>query len=346
MTRKKIPIANIYYLLCYAWRHVEESDVVRRDELENLEAVHDLFGKVLAEGTVRLIRRGLDQGYREVREDLAGVRGKIALSETVKRALRPRGRVACLFEEMSHDVLHNRTLRSTLKSLLKIPNLHKDVRASARSVYMRLGDVTVIPINRRAFQQVRLDRNRRYYRFLLSLCQLIHERLLVDEKSGKARFTDFSEEKMDKLFEDFVIGFYQREQHRYQVNHKGRRITWMNAGTADDQLRYIPQMEADIILEEPNRRIIMDTKYYSNALGGRSGGKLHSNNLYQLLAYLRNREATAKPGAKHEGILLYPTVDEPLEVDVCLEGFSIRARTINLAQDWRGIQRDMQAVIA
>ena len=64
MTPRPIPIANVYYLLCYAWGHVEESDVVRVDELGALERVQDLMGKVLAEGTFRLIRRGIDRGYR------------------------------------------------------------------------------------------------------------------------------------------------------------------------------------------------------------------------------------------------------------------------------------------
>ena len=89
---RKIPIANIYYLLCYAWSHVEERDVVRLEELDGLERVHDLLGKVLAEGVFRLIRRGIDRGYREVREDLAGIRGKIAMGETAKRSLPPAGR--------------------------------------------------------------------------------------------------------------------------------------------------------------------------------------------------------------------------------------------------------------
>ena len=57
MNEGKIPITNIYYLLCYAWSHVEEGDVVRLEELGGLERVHDLLGKVLAEGTFRLIRR-------------------------------------------------------------------------------------------------------------------------------------------------------------------------------------------------------------------------------------------------------------------------------------------------
>ena len=176
---------------------------------------------------------------------------------------------------------------------------------------------------------------------MLSVCRLIHEQLLIDEKSGEAQFTDFSEERMEKLYEDFVIEFFRREQSCYRVNQNGRRIDWADEGTLDHHRSKLPQMEADVILEAPNRRIIMDAKYYKETLGGRVGGKLHSNNLYQLLAYVRNREVTAEPGVKHEGILLYPTVNESVEVDVCLEGYSIRARSINLAQNWRNIHQDM-----
>lgn len=345
---RKIPIANIYYLLCYAWSHVDERDVVRLEELEGLKRVHDLLGKVLAEGTFRLIRRGIDRGYREVREDLAGIRGKIAVGETAKRALRARSQVTCDFEELSHDVLHNRILRSTLRSLLRLPDLDSAVRARVRNAYTKLDGVSVVRLSRWLFQQVQLDRNRRYYRFLLSVCHLIHEQLLVDEQSGEARFTDFSEERMEKLYEDFIIEFYRREQDRYRVNHQGRRIEWVNEGTADDQRSRIPRMEADVILEGSDRRIIMDAKFYREALQSQYGGKpkMRSDHLYQLLAYLRNREATETPGPKHEGMLLYPVVDAQVAADLRLEGFPIRARSIDLAQDWRDIHDDMLALIA
>lgn len=345
MRDKRIPITNIYYLLCYAWGHIDERDVIRVNELEKLENVYDLLGKVLAEGTFSLIRKGIDRGYQDVHESFAGIRGKIAMSETVKRALRARGQVACIYEELSHNVLHNQILRSTLKALMRIPDLHTDVRAGVRSAYTSLSGVTIVVLNRQLFQRIHLDRNRRYYRFLLSVCRLIHEQLLVDEKSGETRFADFSEERMGKLYENFIIEFYRREQNHYRVNHRGRRINWADGGTPDHHRSRLPKMEADVILEAQSRRIIMDAKYYKEALGGRYGGKLHSNNLYQLLAYLRNREVTAGPGAKHEGILLYPTVDESVAVDVCLEGFSIRARSINLAQNWRDIHQDMLAIV-
>ena len=223
--------------------------------------------------------------------------------------------------------------------------MHSAVRAEVRNAYTKLDGVSVVPLNHRLFQQVQLDRNRRYYRFLLSVCRLIHEQLLVDERSGEASFTEFSEERMEKLYEDFIIEFYRREQNHYRVNHRGRMIAWLDEGTPDHQRSKLPRMEADVILEAPDRRIIMDAKFYREALGGRYGGKLHSNNLYQLLAYLRNRDATESSGPKHEGILLYPTVDAPVAVDVCLEGFSVRARSINLAQEWSNIHDGMLALV-
>lgn len=345
MNDRRIPIANIYYLLCYAWDHVEERDVVRVDALDELDGVHNLLGKVLATGTFHLLRTGIDRDYREVREDLSGVRGKIVVGETAQRALRARGVLCCEYEELSHDVLHNRILRSTLGCLLRLKDLQPDVRADVRRAFVKLEGVRTVPLHRRLFQQVQLDRNRRYYRFLLSVCRLIHEQLLVDERSGSVTFSAFSEDRMDRLYENFIISFYTREQSRFRVNHHGRGISWVDEGTPEHQRTVIPRMVADVILEGLDRRIIMDAKFYRHALGGRVGGKLHSGNLYQLLAYLRNRENTGPPGPRHEGMLLYPTVDAPVAADICLEGFRIQARSIDLAKGWQDIHDDMLALI-
>ena len=346
MSAERIPIANVYYLLCYAWRHVEERDLVRLDALDELDRVHDLLGTVLVQGTFRLTRQGIDRGYRDVREDLAGIRGKVDVGRTVKRALRSRGRVACTFEELTPDVPHNRILRSTLSALLRVRDLDGDVRAGVRRAYEKLASVTVVRVTRRMFDQVQLDGNRRYYRFLLSVCRLVHDLLLVDERSGEHRFAGLTDAVMSRVYEDFVIEFYRREQDRYRVNRRGRTIRWARDGTHEDERPKLPRMEADAILEAQDRRIIMDAKYYAEALGGRFGGKLRSDNLYQLLAYLRNREATEAPGAVHEGILLYPTVGQAVSARVRLEGHRIHARSIDLSKDWKDIHHDMLQIIA
>lgn len=347
-----IPILNLYYLLCYAWERVQEQDLARLAGLEDLSTTQDLLGKVLASGVNHLWRRGIERGYVERREDLAGIRGKLSASETAKRVLQARGRAACDFEELSVDILPNRILRMSLHGLLRhrVP-LHSDVRSEVRSAYRMLDGVSRTRIERSAFSQVRLGGNRRLYRFLLSVCRLIYENSLVCENSGQVIFRDFRQDEatMWAVFEDFVTGFYKREQQVYQVNPKGRGVEWHRAcAKEEDDLARIPIMTADLILDSPARRIILDTKYYRDALTRRTAtgtGKLHSSNLYQLLAYLRNRQATERSGAKHEGILLYPEVGERLRIDIRLEGFRIQARTVNLNQDWRRIHEEMLSTI-
>ena len=357
---KDIPILNVYYMLCYAWGFARFWDTRTLGDAGKLETAQDLLGKVLAGGANRLVRRGIDRGYVDRREDLAGVRGKLAVSETAKRALRARGRVACDYEELSEDILANRIIRSSLDSLRRLGERRRSaeakqvgldpaVRKDVVSAYHRLGGVSVVALKRRTFGMVQLDRNRSLYRFLLSVCRLVYESQLVDEsRTDRTVFNDFRKtDRMWQLFEEFVTGFYRREQTAYSVNRSGRGIGWFEPdGVTDKDRALIPSMEADVVLESRDRRIIMDTKYHREAASGRYGSaKLKSGHLYQLLTYLRNRQATKPDGAKHEGILLYPQVDEPLEADIRLEGFRIQARTINLAQPWRKIHGDLLEIL-
>ena len=342
----EIPIANLYYLLCYAWGYAREREVVSLADAGRLERVQDLLGMVLARGTVRLLKRGIARDYIEVREDLRGIRGKLDPSEMAKRALRSRGLAACEYEELSIDILHNRILHSTLDRLRRMPDLDEEVSREVRSACAKLAGVRVLPLNRSLFGQVQIHRNQRMYRFLLSVCRLAYEQLVPHERIGAHRFQRFDAKTMHALFEDFVVAFFHREQTEFSVNRGSRRIDFLNDGTRQDQRKWIPRMEADAILESNERRIILDTKYYTEALSTRyDSQKLNSEHLYQLLAYLRNRQAAKPIGPWHEGMLLYPKVETDLHIDVRLEGFDIRARMIDLAQDWRSIHHDMLALL-
>lgn len=152
-------------MLCYAWNFVGERELVKVDELDELRAVvHGLYGKALTAGFFHLARQGLDRGYMDFREDIGVVRGRINLSDTTKRALQARGRIACEFQELIYDVLHNRILRSTLHSLMRIHQLDKQIVSDTRTAFGRMEGVSEVPLSKRVFNLVQLDRNRRYYR--------------------------------------------------------------------------------------------------------------------------------------------------------------------------------------
>ena len=66
----------------------------------------NLLARLLRDGFDRVLRRGLDRGYREHAEETRRPRGKVDLPATARRALRARGRVRVRYEELSCDVLH------------------------------------------------------------------------------------------------------------------------------------------------------------------------------------------------------------------------------------------------
>lgn len=346
----EIPIGNIYYLLAYAWGHLQDQDTVDASEIQGLDRAQDLLGLVLSRGVSRLVHRGIDRGYQERREDLRGVRGRIDLSEYASRALQARMLVPCVHEELSVDVLHNRILRSTLGLLLRIEELDDGVRSSVRRAYRELDEVSELRLHRGLFGQVQLDRNRRDYRFLLRLCHLVFDSSSPDEQRGDVQFHDFrrDEGRMFALFEDFVRGFYEREQSEFSVNGTSRRIPWSDShGESDADTDYIPRMEADVLLDGEDRRIILDAKYYRQAFQSRDGSwpKIRSGHLYQLLAYLRNREAQWPYGPRHEGVLLYPIVEYAIGAAVVLEGYRIRAIGVDLSRPWSEIHSGLLDVL-
>lgn len=343
----KIPIRNVYYLLAYAWGH---ADAARDREVDAapVDSLPDLLAFVLAQRVGALLKRGLDRSYVEESVVLAGVRGKLEFATTVKRNLLSQLRTACIVEELRHDVLHNQILRSTLRGLLALRGLTAEVRAQVGLVYRRLVGISDIEIRRSSFRRVRIHRNNRAYSFLMQLCRLIHESLLVEE-DGTARFADIRDRdgEMGRLFEDFVANFYRVEQSRYRVVSQAP-WSWHEAWSADERdLGRLPRMVPDVVLTAPDRRVILDTKFYRQPLAqGRFGGRrVHSDHLFQIFTYIENGNARLSDGPPHEGLLLYPVVQDEFRFDYRLKGHRVQVRTINLDQDWRQIREDMLAML-
>ncbi|HDQ16473.1 MAG TPA: hypothetical protein ENN45_05390, partial [Bacteroidetes bacterium] len=93
-----IPIQNIYYLLCYAWNKLDESDIVDVNSISTTELI-DLFGKVLSNGISRLFKQGLDRYYIEHENSIVGVKGKLNLPKTIKENSLQIGRTICSYDE-------------------------------------------------------------------------------------------------------------------------------------------------------------------------------------------------------------------------------------------------------
>ena len=341
MSDAAIPIQNIYYLLSYAWNKLRESEIVQAGRLDCAN-IHDLLAKVLANGVVYVLHRGLDRGYADIDEDINRLRGKIDFAVTMKHHGFHRASLHCRFDDFRYDVLHNQIIKTTIHRLLRCRDLDRSIRSELMTIFRRFEGIQCIALTKRHFGMVQLNSNNIFYDFLLKVCELIHDSLLVSEADGTVKFRDFfrDERLMAAVFEEFVRNFYKREQREFKVGREN--IPWCAKSLDEGSERYLPRMQSDVSLESGSRKIVIDAKYYRETLQSYYDcEKIHSANLYQLMAYVTNLRAVTRTDQTCEGILLYPTVSREFHHRYDFKGYPISIHTINLNQDWQGIHRDL-----
>ena len=338
-----IPIANLYYLLAYAWDHrLTEAELVAVDA-DSCPDLNNLFAGILANATHHLVRCGLDRSYVPFEEETPRIRGRIDFSASEKNQTRTRGKLVCIYDELSPDVLHNQIVKATLRLLRNDQRVHLDSRkrlAQSLEAFYEVGDLRVTP---RHFHRVQLHRNNRAYRFILHLCELIHASLLPNKsQDGVRRFRDFTrdEKVMAKVFEDFVRNFASR--HFTEAAVSAMHIHWRASELAEGTCSMLPRMITDVTVAWPDRKLILDCKYYQEALVSRYDAlRFRSGNLYQLNAYLTNK--AFEPGWESvEGMLLYPSNGYHFDHAFKLHGkHRIRVSTVDLQQVWPKIEMDL-----
>ncbi len=332
----EIPIANIYYLLCYAWDVLEERATLAEVDALDSTNLLDLFARVLVNGTRRLLRRGLDRGYLPREDEISGVRGKLLVTQTLRRNLLRHGRTACAWDELEYDTLPNRILKTTLQRLHDSGELDTSTRANLYDLLRWLVPVRKIELHADDFRRVQLHRNNRIYGFLLHICEFVHEHWLPSEYGGGRLFRDFVRDGLSTLFEKFVFNFYRHELPDWQVS--APVIQWQRDTWNSDAAKLVPRMETDVCLRGPGRAIILDTKFYTQALkaGAYGTAKLRSAHLYQLFTYLR-QQSCELGWEQAEGVLLYPRTTRDFAVEFTTHGHRIRAFTLDLMQPWQQI---------
>ena len=342
-----IPLQNVYYLLCYAWNRLEARDRVNVSSVPG-DRTENLLAKVLAEGTGHLLRSGLDRDYIAEQQDERRVRGKLLISESVKRTLLQRGVAACSVDELSHDIPHNRVLKAALRTLLDIDTVEKNLRQRLRAHLRALHEVSDVALSAEAFRGVRLHRNNARYGLLLQFCELLARCLMPTPGSGIRRFHPFtaSDQQMGELFQAFVRNFIAREQSTYSIS--APKLGWGEALLDGTPAGWLPEMRTDAVLEASDNVVVAELKYYAQPFSSRYGqSRLHSAHLYQIGTYLDHYAAShANDRRPVTGLLLYagPPVLPAQTYEI--RGRRIHVRSLPLDQPWQSIHDDLLGITA
>jgi len=332
-----IRIQNIYYMLAYAFQILKEQGYsnVATEEFENTA---DLLSAILVKGISIQIKRGLSREYVEEIEVLSGLRGKIDVTDSIKKQTLIQQRLVCNYDEFSVDSYKNQIIKTTAELLMRY-DIPLPRKKELRNLMLYFKDVKTLDpysIN----WNIQYNRNNQTYRMLISICYLVIKGLLQTTSNGQLKLMTFlDEQRMCRLYEKFILEYFKKEYP--QIKTAASQIDW----ALDDGIgTMLPTMQSDIMLSYEGRTLIIDAKYYSHTTQVQYDvHTLHSNNLYQIFTYVKNK---AVEGGSVSGMLLYAKTDEEIQPNqqFKMSGNNICVRTLDLDCDFTQVSSQLNNI--
>ena len=340
---KSILIKNIYYMLSYAFTTLKQGNYedVSKEEFEN---IHNLFAAILAKGISRQLKQGLYREYLSLKEDVSVVHGKIDMPGTVQNRIARKQLLNCEYDNLSENNLLNQILKTTVLLLIQHKNVEQKYKDDLKKEMLFFSNVGTIDPTAIHWSSIRFQRNNNTYHMLISLCQLVLGGMLLTTDSGKYTLASFiDDQSMSRLFEKFILEYYVKE--RPDLKATASHIPWALDQGLDTML---PDMRSDVTLTKGTTVLIIDAKYYTRTTQSYYDvQKLHSNNLYQIFAYVKNKDADLKTQPHTvSGMLLYAATDQSIQPDVSyqMSGNKISVKTLDLNQDFSSIAAQLNAI--
>ena len=340
-----IKIKNIYYILSYAYQTLRETgyDNVATEDFDN---IHDLFAAIIIRGIGNQIKRGLYRDYIPTEDVLPGLRGQINISETIKQQSLSQGKLVCAYDDFTEDSPHNRALKSTMLMLLRHGNVKSENKKNLRKLLQYFSSVTDIQPTEIRWDSMKYHRNNASYRMLIGICRLAVKGLLLTTEAGTHRLSTWlQDEAMYRLYERFVLSYYQRHHPEYAP--RSAYIEWDLWNDADTT--YLPTMKTDITLSRGDKKLIIDTKYYGHTMQVNTrynSTTFISSNIYQIYTYVKNSDKSST--GKVAGVLLYAKTDEDITPnnDFNIGGNRIILKTLDLNREWHTITEELDNLCA
>ena len=341
---KRILIKNIYYMLSYAFQTLTQENY-KDVEVESFDEMYDLLAAILSKGVGLLLKQGLYREYINREDNLTVLRGKINVPETIKKKFSKEKFLVCDFDELSENNLLNKIIKTTIILLIKNAKVKAKYKDELKKKMLFFSNVDVLePTNIRWFS-ICFHRNNQTYRMLISICQLIIEGMLITTSSGDYRLASFiDEQRMCRLYEKFLLEYYNK--HFSILNVSSSQIPWF----VDDGFKtMLPVMKSDIQLQKDNIVLIIDAKYYSHTTQTQfDKHTIHSNNLYQIFTYVKNRDYEfEEKDHKVSGLLLYAKTDEEIQPNNIyqMHGNQIAVKTLDLNCPFEVISKQLDDIV-
>ncbi|MGO4942379.1 5-methylcytosine restriction system specificity protein McrC [Ruoffia tabacinasalis] len=339
--QNNILIKNIYYMLSYAFKALQQSNYESVDS-EVFENIYDLFAEILIKGLNKQLKQGLYKEYIDKREDLSTIRGKIILRDSIQNKIQRKLRMACEYDELSEDNQFNQIIKMTIMLLIKEESVKKEKKVKLKKILLYFSEINMISPEQIKWESLRFQRNNQTYQMLLNICRFVIEGLLLTNTTGSYKMLTFTEQQLNALFERFVLEYYRK--HFLYLKPSAPYVNWnLLNENGNEGLGMLPRMKTDIKLCHNNFSLIIDTKFYKDNLN--KFDKIISENLYQIFSYVKNEDK--QNSGNVSGMLLYAQTanNRILDYSYNMNKNYISIKSINLNEDFGSVQAQLDKII-
>lgn len=321
----KLTIDRLLFLLSFTmdpknWPDVH-SEFEQRDSL--LEAIIPGFVFQVR----RTLRNGVLQGYRTEEDALITVRGRIRISEQIRRRYGLAPPIELQFDEFTEDIPENQLLKAAIHRLSKLPIRSQRIRQLLRGFDLALQHVSLVEFTPQMIPDINWTRLNERYRPAVELARLILRATSFDLGAGRVAASAFLV-NMNAVFESFVVVSLGDA-----LKKRGMRLVRQDARLRLDERRQI-SLEPDLSCWAGGRCLFVGDVKYKRTEDNR--GK--NADLYQLLAYTVAADLRG-------GLLIYAKgEEEPRHHDVVHIGRTLRVEALDLEVSPAGILRQIDGI--
>lgn len=253
-----------------------------------------LFSKYTRE----LLSSAIYQQYQEVDRELSFVKGRIDMNTYIKDNL-ARGnwhKISCTYDSFEMDNTFNRIVKYVANLLLKSSN-NAENQVFLREIVFILDEVSDVVMTSQDCQGITFNPMFSDFETIRDYCQLFLDHSISFDYADDLKLFAFLL-PMEKVFEDFVFGFINKEVVGVNTS---KRIKYLTEGNKF-------KLNPDNVLELGNKKIIADTKYklLNNDQSKKWG--ISQNDMYQMVSYAVRFKIP-------EILLIYP---QGVQSDLCL----------------------------
>ena len=283
----KLDISRVLFLASYALGAFKLREM-ERFNFEEAPSLVEALALALAAAARRAFASGLLHGYRTEEEAMHTVRGRVRITEQIRRRFGVPLPLEVRYDEFTDDITANRLVKAAAARLGRMRVRSLQSRVGLRWISARLENVSLVEFSVNAIPKVAFDRLNAHYREVVALSRLVLQHTSFEIGRGGNRTPGFLMD-MNVVFQGFVtqalreaLGVSERTFH----SDTGPRITLDQAG----QVLLKPDLSW---WDGPTCTFVGDAKYKRI-----NDERVPNADLYQLLAYAT---ALDLPG----GLLIY-----------------------------------------